>query len=95
VVPALAAVVARINAEAVAAVNVANESNAIAAGGGAGETQIASTVRHQGVGHWFCAEATCPALLGDLPIYTDGIHMSPIYAHYLAPLAGPVVLGLT
>lgn len=39
------------------------------------------------------AEATCPAVLGDLPIYTDGIHMSPIYAHYLAPLAGPVVLG--
>jgi peptidoglycan/LPS O-acetylase OafA/YrhL len=94
VVPALAAVVARINAEAVAAVNVANESKAMAAGGDAGETQIASTVRHQGVGHWFCAEGTCPALLSDLPIYTDGIHMSPAFAHYLAPLAGPVVLGL-
>lgn len=83
-VPALAAVVARLNAEAVAAVNAGN----------AGTPEGVGTVRHQSVGHWFCTADTCPAVLGDLPIYTDGIHMSPIYAHYLAPLAGPVVLGL-
>ncbi|MCB0916530.1 MAG: acyltransferase [Actinobacteria bacterium] len=77
-VPELAVTVSRLNSEAVARVNQAAPPG---------------NVRHQGVEQWFCVDGTCPALLGDLPIYTDGIHISPIFALYLVPLVAPSIVG--
>lgn len=44
-------------------------------------------VRHRPVPDWFCVQGTCPAFMANLPIYTDGIHIAPVYADFLAPLA--------
>lgn len=74
----LSQTVSRLNEEATTAVN---------------ESLGNQAVRHQSVEQWFCVDGRCPSLLGDLPIYTDGIHIAPIYATYLAPLAGPVVVS--
>ena len=56
---------------------------------------VASTdagVRHLPVEQWFCVGGRCPAILGDMPIYTDGIHTSPVYATFLAPVVAPAVI---
>jgi hypothetical protein len=43
---------------------------------------------------WFCADGQCPAVVGSTPVYTDGRHMTAVYARRLAPYLGQA-LGLT
>jgi peptidoglycan/LPS O-acetylase OafA/YrhL len=35
---------------------------------------------------WFCVLGRCPGIVGNLAVYTDGVHLTPDYAEFLAPL---------
>ena len=37
---------------------------------------------------WFCVGGRCPAVVGSTPVYTDGRHLTQVYARRLAPHLG-------
>jgi peptidoglycan/LPS O-acetylase OafA/YrhL len=38
---------------------------------------------------WFCTNASCPVVVGDLLVYRDASHMSTPYSRWLAPMTRP------
>ena len=38
------------------------------------------------VRHWFCTDASCPTIVGNLLVYRDDNHMTVTYASFVAPL---------
>ena len=35
---------------------------------------------------WFCVDGQCPAVVGDIPVYWDGFHITQRYSELLAPV---------
>ena len=43
---------------------------------------------------WFCAEGTCPPVIGSVLVYRDYHHITPAYARTLAPLLWDAIAGV-
>jgi peptidoglycan/LPS O-acetylase OafA/YrhL len=41
---------------------------------------------------WFCYFGVCPAVVGDMPVYVDGVHLTARYSRRLAPLMAHEIL---
>lgn len=44
--------------------------------------------------HWFCTDAGCPTVVGNLLVYRDDNHMSVTFASFIAPLLDAAVVDL-
>ena len=44
--------------------------------------------------HWFCTDAGCPTVVGNILVYRDDNHMSVTFASFIAPLLDAAVVDL-
>ena len=44
--------------------------------------------------HWFCTDAGCPTVVGNILVYRDDNHMSVTFASYIAPLLDAAVVDV-
>ncbi|NYI80053.1 acyltransferase family protein [Nocardioides panzhihuensis] len=51
-------------------------------------TRLATNAHHVDLTSYFCGEKRCSPVVGNLEVYLDGVHVSPLYAETLAPYLG-------
>lgn len=56
--------------------------------GSLGATRLAENAHHVDLTSYFCATRRCSPVVGNLEVYLDGFHISPLYAETLAPYLG-------
>ncbi|MGH3351335.1 MAG: acyltransferase family protein [Nocardioides sp.] len=62
--------------------------------GSAGATRIARNAHHVDLTDYFCGDDTCSPVVGNLQVYQDGFHISPLYAATLAPYLGDRIAAI-
>ncbi|MEI7055263.1 acyltransferase family protein [Nocardioides sp. CCNWLW239] len=56
--------------------------------GSLGATRLATNAHHVDLTSYFCGTRRCSPVVGNLEVYLDGFHISPLYAETLAPYLG-------